>query len=170
MHVLAQVIKIQAQTVQLRQMVLQLLADPWRFVQIGNPFARFSKAKPVRFPPHQSSRGRMIQVRHCHMLVLHPFVVEVGDLEFFPVSVRPLAQRWQRTPLLSAFAPLLLTSPAASAFSACVMIGTMTHRNRCNSRFAGHQASFLKHRAVGRSPSGIEGARLLCVSVPPSAS
>ena len=105
----------------------------------------------------------MIQVRHGYMLVLHLLVVEVDDLEFFPVLVCPLAQRRQGTPLLSAFAPLLFYfHPPLQLLCLRDDRDHYPVAAGIHSRFARHHASFLNHHTVGRSPSGIEATRLLC--------
>ena len=88
MHVFTQVVEVQAQRVQFREMQLHLFANPRRSIHESHMFVGLAEPQSIRFATQKCSCRDMIAVREGHMLTLRVLAIEEDDLEFLPGHYR----------------------------------------------------------------------------------
>src|SRR5512136_196510 len=108
MHVFAEMVEIQSQSIQFREVQLHLLSNPGGTVNIGHPLLGLTKTHPIGLVTHQSPRGLMVPRRHRHVLMTHVLAVEVHHFELLPRLIGSAFAWCQRPALPSTPPPLLL--------------------------------------------------------------
>ena len=101
MHVLAEVVEVQAQRTQFGEVKIHLLANPYGAVDKPYAFARFAEPQSIGFATQKRSRFDMVAVRERHVLMLGTLAIEERHLELFPGLVRAVLSRRQRLALLA---------------------------------------------------------------------